>query len=116
MGKKPEFVLIILLMGSIAGAYIGYLLGKKELRKIIPFHDREKERMMQMNFHKYGASLLLISPWIPIVGDLAPMIAGIENYEAKKFMMIISVAKTIKCIGIVYLSIEVIDWWSILFR
>ena len=111
VGKRPEFVLIILIAGSIAGAYIGYLLGKYELRKLIPFHDKEKEKMMQMHFRKYGALLLLVSPWIPIVGDLAPMVAGIENYESRRFMVVITVAKTIKCIGIIYLSIKVIDWW-----
>jgi membrane protein YqaA with SNARE-associated domain len=116
VGKRPEFVLIILIVGSIAGAYIGYILGKYELRKIIPFHNKEKEKMMQMHFRKYGLSLLLISPWIPIVGDIAPMVAGIENYESKKFMIVISIAKTIKCIGIIYLSIKVIDWWPLFIK
>ena len=109
VGKKPVFVLAL---GSIAGAYIGYLLGKYELRKLIPFHDKKKELMMQIQFRRYGALLLLVSPWIPIVGDLAPMVAGIENYESRKFLLVISVAKTIKCIGIIYLSIKVIDWWT----
>lgn len=116
VGKKPEFVLIILVIGSIAGAYIGYLLGKHELRKIIPFHDRKKELMMQMHFRKYGALLLIVSPWIPIIGDLAPMVAGIENYESKRFLAVISVAKTIKCVGIIYFSIKVIDWWALFIK
>ncbi len=112
IGKKPELVLIVLTAGSIAGAYIGYLIGKHKLRRIIPFHDKKKEQAMQMKFRKYGGSLLLISPWIPIIGDLAPMVAGIENYQSKKFLIIISFAKTIKCIGIIYLSIKFINWWS----
>ncbi len=112
VGKKPEFVLIILIIGSIAGAYVGYLLGKYELRKLIPFHDRKKEIMMQNQFRKYGALLLLVSPWIPVIGDLAPMVAGIENYESRRFLLVISVAKAIKSIGIIYLSIKVIDWWT----
>jgi membrane protein YqaA with SNARE-associated domain len=116
VGKKPEFVLIILLIGSIAGAYIGYLLGKYEIRKIIPFHDRKKELMMQLYFRKYGALLLIVSPWIPIVGDLAPMVAGIENYESKRFLAVISVAKTIKCVGIIYFSIKVIHWWALFIK
>jgi len=116
VGKKPELVLIVLIVGSIAGAYIGYLLGKYELRKIIPFHNRDNEQMMQKHFRKYSAVLLLISPWIPIVGDLAPMVAGIENYETRKFLVVISIAKTIKCIGIIYLSIKVIDWWSLFIK
>src|SRR5659263_487867 len=93
VGGKPELVLIVLISGSIAEAYIRYLLEKYELRKIIPFHNRENEKMMQNHFRKYGTGLLLISPWIPIIGDLAPMVAGIENYETKKFLVVISAAK-----------------------
>ena len=114
IGKKPEIILIILIAGSIIGASLGYLLGKYELRKIIPFHDREKEKQMQMQFRKYGALFLLVSPWIPLVGDLAPMVAGIENYGSKRFLIVISTAKIIKSFGIVYLSIEAIEWWRLI--
>jgi len=116
IGKKPEIILIILIAGSIIGASLGYLLGKYELRKIIPFHDREKEKQMQMQFRKYGALFLLVSPWIPLVGDLAPMVAGIENYGSKRFLIVISTAKIIKSFGIVYLSIEAIEWWRLIIK
>jgi len=116
IGKKPELVLIIFIAGSIAGSYIGYIIGKYELRKIIPFHNKEKEKRMQIYFRKYGAFLLLIHPWIPIVGDLAPMVAGIENYESRKFMILISISKTIKCIAIVYFSTKLIDIWTIFIK
>jgi len=116
VGKNPEIILIVLIAGSIIGSSLGYLVGKYELRKLIPFHDTEKEKQMQMHFRKYGAPLLLVSPWIPLVGDLAPMVAGIENYETKKFFVVISVAKIIKCIGIVYLSVKVIDWWPMFLK
>ena len=111
MGENPEIVLVLLITGSIIGASIGYLLGKYELRRIIPFHNKKKEEQMQIYFRKYGGVILLISPWIPIIGDLAPMVAGIENYESKKFLIVISIAKIIKSIAIVYLSIEAIEWW-----
>lgn len=112
VGEKPEIVLILLIAGSIIGAFIGYLVGIYGLRKVIPFHNKEKEKQIQMHFRKYGALYLLVSPWIPLVGDLAPMVAGRENYELKRFLIIISVAKIIKSIGIVYLSIEAIEWWT----
>lgn len=113
MGKNPQIILIALIAGSIIGAYLGYLLGRYELRKIIPFHDKEKEKQLQMHFRKYGAPFLLVSPWIPLVGDLAPMVAGIENYELKKFLLVISTAKIIKSVGIVYLSAKMIDLWTL---
>jgi membrane protein YqaA with SNARE-associated domain len=115
-GKNPEIILITLISGSIAGALIGYFIGKFELRKLIPFHDTEKEKNIQMQFRRYGVFFLLISPWIPLVGDLAPMVSGIENYEFKKFILIISVAKILKSIGIVYLSIRILDWWTLFIK
>lgn len=112
VGKKPEIILTALTIGSIIGASIGYLIGRYELRKIIPFHNKEREKQMQIYFQKYGALFLLISPWIPFAADLGPMVAGVDNYEAKRFLAVISTAKVIKSIGIVYLSIKVIDWLS----
>lgn len=113
IGKNPGTILVILIMGSITGAYLGYLVGKYELRKIIPFRDTEKEKRMQMQFRRYGALFLLASPWIPLVGDLAPIVAGVENYGIKRFLLVISAAKLIKAIGIVYLSIRIFNWWSL---
>lgn len=113
IGKNPEIILITLVTGSILGALLGYLVGIYGLRKIVLFHSMEKERQVQMHFRKYGALYLLVSPWIPLVGDLAPMVAGRENYELKRFLIVISAAKLIKSIGIVYLSIEAIEWWTV---
>ena len=96
VGINPAIIIVTLIVGSITGALLGYLLGKYELQKIIPFHNKEREEKMQMHFRKYGVTLLLVSPWIPFVGDLAPMVAGIENYESKKFMIVISAAKIIQ--------------------
>ncbi len=112
IGKNPELILIILVIGSISGAFLGYLVGIYGLRKISLFHSMQKEKQIQMHFRKYGALYLLVSPWIPLVGDLAPMVAGRENYELKRFLIVISIAKIIKSIAIVYLSIEAIEWWT----
>ncbi|MBU4222219.1 MAG: VTT domain-containing protein [Euryarchaeota archaeon] len=116
VGENPELVFIVLITGSILGASMGYLAGKYELRRFIPFQDAEKEKKVQKYFREYGGLLLLVSPWIPIVGDLAPIVAGIENYEPRRFIIVISAAKIIKGIGIIYLSIKVIDWWTLFLK
>ncbi|HLB72130.1 MAG: hypothetical protein OIN88_02520 [Candidatus Methanoperedens sp.] len=90
--------------------------GKYELRKLIPFHDREKEKQMQMYFRRYGTFILFFSPWIPLFGDLVPVVAGIESYESKKFLIVISAAKVIKGIAVVYFSLAVINWWTIFIK
>ncbi len=112
IGKNPELVFIVLVTGSIIGASLGYLAGKYELRRFIPFKDAEKEKKMQSYFREYGGYLLFVSPLIPIVGDLAPMVAGIENYEPRRFIIVISIAKIFKGLLIIYWSINVIDWWT----
>ena len=76
----------------------------------------EKEKTIHMYFQKYGVLFLLISPWIPFVVDLAPMVAGIQNYDSKRFLTAISIANIIKSIGIVYLSMSVIDWWTLFMK
>jgi membrane protein YqaA with SNARE-associated domain len=115
-GENPKILLAVLVIGSIIGALVGYSLGKYGLKKIIPFHNEEREKNAQKYFRRYGTLFLLISPWIPIVGDLAPMVAGIENYESKRFLVIISIAKIIKNVGVVYFSIRAIHWWTLLVR
>jgi membrane protein YqaA with SNARE-associated domain len=112
-GENPEMILTILIIGSIIGSSLGFVFGKYGLRNIVPFHDEEREKKAQMYFHKYSILFLLISPWIPLIGDLAPMVAGIENYKFKKFLIVISMAKIIKNIGVVYLSIKAIQWWTL---
>ncbi len=112
VGGNPGLIFIILTSGSIIGASIGYFMGKHGLTKIIRFHNKEKEKEMQIYFRKYGVLFLLISPWIPVVVDLAPMVAGIQNYDSKRFLIVISAANVVKSTGIVYLSMSVINWWT----
>jgi membrane protein YqaA with SNARE-associated domain len=98
-------IILTLFTGSLLGASIGYVLGRYELRKILSHHYRRHEAEVRTQMQEYGVELLLfISPWIPIVGDLTPIIAGFENYNARKFFIIITLAKAVKSIGLVYLS------------
>jgi membrane protein YqaA with SNARE-associated domain len=116
VGKNPGIIIITLIVGSIMGASLGYLVGKYGLQRLIPFHSKEREKEVHTHFRNYGAILLLVSPWIPLIGDLAPMVAGIENYESRKFLIVISVAKVIKSVGVVYLLINGIHWWRLFIK
>lgn len=113
-GGNSEVIFIVLTSGSILGALLGYYIGKHGLTKLIQSRkNEEKQEQTNRYFLKYGALLLLVSPWIPIVCNLAPIVAGIQNYNSKRFLIIISIANIIKCFAIVYLSIKIIDLWAI---
>ena len=99
---SPLVLLFVLVPASVLGASVGYLLGKYGIRRIIPFHNPEREKRVRAWFGKYGAALLIVSPWIPFAGDLVPIVAGIEEYNPTTFLIIMFVAKTIKGTAVVY--------------
>jgi len=112
-GGDSGIIFIILTLGSILGAVLGYFIGKHGLTKLIHYSkNKKKQEQTNRYFRKYGALLLLASPWIPIICNLASMIAGIRNYDLKRFLILISIANIIKCFAIVYLSITIIGWWT----
>lgn len=113
-GGNSGIIFTILTAGSILGALLGYYIGKNGLTKLIQSSkNEEKQEQTNRYFLKYGAFLLLVSPWVPFICNLAPMVAGIQNYNSKWFLIIISIANIIKCFAIVYLSITIIDWWPL---
>ncbi|HEX7515421.1 MAG TPA: VTT domain-containing protein [archaeon] len=67
-----------------------------------PFSLQRTRQRAQKWFRKYGGALLLTSPWIPFAGDLVSLVAGMENYDAPRFVIIISAAKIIKGTALVY--------------
>ena len=99
---SPLIILLVLVPASVLGASVGYLLGKYGIQRIIPFHNPDREKRIKEWFGKYGAALLMVSPWIPFAGDLVPIVAGIEDFNPTTFLVIMFVAKAIKGTAIVY--------------
>jgi membrane protein DedA with SNARE-associated domain len=115
IGGKPILIFLILTFGSIFGAYICYYIGKRGLTQIIKIENKSHEKTTHNYFQKHSVLLLLISPWIPVFVNLAPLVAGIQNYDLKRFLFLILIANIIKSTGVVYLSISVINWLTTLF-
>jgi membrane protein YqaA with SNARE-associated domain len=53
---------------------------------------------------RYGWVIIFVSPWIPILGDIIPLIAGAKRYEIKKFMIAIAAGKIARAIAVVFLG------------
>ena len=116
IGGNPIQIFLILTFGSIFGAYICYYIGKRGLTQIIKIdNNKSHEKTTHNYFQKHSVLLLLISPWIPVFVNLAPVVAGIQNYDLKRFLLLILIANIIKSTGVVYLSISVINWLTTLF-
>jgi membrane protein YqaA with SNARE-associated domain len=111
----PLIILFVLVPASVLGAFVAYILGKYGIRKIIPFRNPAREKRVKGWFDKYGAVLLLVSPWIPYGSDIIPIVAGVENFKLSIFLAITFVAKAIKGVAIVYLLSYFVQLFNIHF-
>ena len=53
---------------------------------------------------RYGWAIIFVSPWIPVLGDIIPVIAGAKRYDFKKFMIAIAAGKIVRAVAIIFLG------------
>ncbi len=100
-------IFFVLTVGSVIGGFIAYYIGytgvhlSHRLRKITRFDDKRSERGYAL-LARYGWLLIFFSPWIPVGGDVIPIIAGIKKYNLNKFIVAMVLGKTVKALAIVY--------------
>jgi membrane protein YqaA with SNARE-associated domain len=70
--------------------------------------DKKKGENMRSRYHqlleRYGWAIIFASPWIPVLGDFIPLIAGAKRYEIKKFMIAIAAGKIARAVVVVFLG------------
>ena len=105
LGQSKIAIFVILVTGSILGGFIAYYLGYgglgflKWLRKE---PSKKSEDTSTSLLRKYGWIILFISPWIPIIGDYIPIVAGATKYNFRLFTIAIVSGKIVKGIAIVF--------------
>jgi membrane protein YqaA with SNARE-associated domain len=104
-GKLPVF--IVLAISSTVGGFLGYYMGKSGNKLFQIFRGKPNKRNEDYSggiLRKYGWIAIFGSSWIPIVGDLIPIIAGTKKYDLRTFAIALAAGKVTKAIAIVYLS------------
>ncbi len=111
-GVKPIDVFLVLTIGSIIGGYIAYYLGYNgrligKFRKSAPKYEQKSVSIMT----KYGwSTVIFLSPWIPIIGDIVSIIAGTKKYNIIKYSIAMTTGKAVKSIAIVFFSAHFLHW------
>ncbi len=67
-------------------------------------NDGYKHSRYHQLLERYGWVIIFLSPWIPVLGDIIPLIAGAKRYEVKKFMIAISAGKITRAVAIIFLG------------
>ncbi len=66
--------------------------------------DESKQSRYRQLLERYGWAIIFVSPWIPVLGDIIPVIAGARRYEMKKFMIAISAGKIARAAVTIFLG------------
>lgn len=104
-GESKLMVFIVLTTSCIIGGFVAYYLGRtgktifRRLHKKPKKQDEEKSHGL---LAKYGWVAIFFCSWIPVLGDVIPIVAGTKKYDIRKFAVAMSVGKAIKILAIVY--------------
>jgi membrane protein YqaA with SNARE-associated domain len=106
-GQSKTIVLIILIISSVVGGFIAYHVGysgNNILKRLHKKPNKREEDRTHLLLERYGWVIIFFSPWIPIVGDFIPIIAGAKKYNYKIFIITMISGKAFKAIAIVFFS------------
>jgi len=103
-GNNVYILVFVASFGNILGSCLNYYLGLKGEAYLEEKKYLEKESIVKYKtfFDKYGAYSLLLS-WVPIIGDPLTFVAGVLKYDFKIFLLLVSLAKSLRYILLVYL-------------
>lgn len=106
-GENKLSVFTILALSSILGGILAYYLGRSG-NKLFKYFFKNPKMQDEQKSHdllsKYGWLAIFLCSWIPILGDIIPIVAGTKKYNFTKFLIAMSAGKLIKVIAIVYIS------------
>jgi len=104
-GENIVLVAIVLIIGSTIGGILNYFLGfggNKLIKKIKKKSDIEKhEKKHNKLLDKFGWTAIFFAAWIPIIGDLILISAGVKKMKFTKFSIFMVSGKIIKTIVVV---------------
>jgi len=106
-GKNELDVFLVLNIGSIIGGFIAYYIGYNAnlLRKLRKRPEKRYEKKSISLMNRYGWTVIIFfSPWMPVIGDVASIVAGSQKFDFKKYTVAMIAGKTIKSLAIVFFS------------
>ena len=117
VGINQVLVMVILDAGSVIGAIIAYYVGFKGVFVIGRISSRTVRIYapfvkLKIFLNKYIWLVILISPWIPIIGDYSSIAAVLQQYKFGSYVLLTIAGKTIKIISIVLL----INWILLIYK
>jgi membrane protein YqaA with SNARE-associated domain len=104
-GENIFLVAIVLIVGSVIGGILNYFIGfggsklfkKMKKKSNIEKHEKKHNKLLD----KFGWSAIFFAAWIPVIGDLILISAGVKKMKFAKFSIFMVSGKIIKTIIVV---------------
>ena len=93
------------ILGSVLNWYLGLYFLKFKNKKWFPFKENHINKVSK-SFLKYGKWSLLLS-WVPFIGDVLTLVAGMFRVPLYQFVVIVSVAKVSRYIFVSLIALNV---------
>ena len=93
------------ILGSVLNWYLGHYFLKFKNKKWFPFKENQINKVSK-SFLKYGKWSLLLS-WVPFIGDVLTLVAGMFRVPLNQFVVIVSVAKVSRYIFVSLIALNV---------
>lgn len=105
-GFDPAVLVAVATLGNTAGSLINWLLGKylQQLQHKRWFYfSTAQVQKAEAHYQRFGRYSLLFA-WLPVVGDLLTLAAGIFNMRPVPFLILVGTGKFLRYLMVVYLS------------
>ncbi len=105
-GFDPAVLVAVATLGNTAGSLINWLLGKYLQRlqhKRWFYFSASQVQKAQAHYQRFGLYSLLFA-WLPIVGDLLTLAAGIFNVRPVPFLILVGTGKLLRYLAVVFLG------------
>ena len=93
------------ILGSVLNWYLGHYFLKFKNKKWFPFNENQIKKVSK-SFLEYGKWSLLLS-WVPFIGDVLTLVAGMFRVPLYQFVVIVSVAKVSRYIFVSLIALNV---------
>lgn len=111
---NPLLVFSVVVAGALISACVNYYVGLKGLNWFLVRRSAEGEFKVEEWFKKWGPYILIISPWIPFIGDLFPIVAGTLKMRFKVFLALAVVGRVVKTAIVVLVGVGLFSFLKLL--
>lgn len=116
-GQNPLMVFLVMATGSVVGGVVTYFIGqdgKKMYRLLRKTHSEDHYNKSFERLARHGWVIIFALSLVPILTEIVTIIAGVQKYNFKKFVISMAAARTASAFASVYFGNLFVQYFNTL--